>query len=468
MQADKQGDTALKILPGGPGATRRGFLAAMGGAFAAGVSPVRAAPPATPDALNAVELGLTPDSLENQGPTLEKILNAASDAGVPVFIPPGDFVVSNVTLPALVHLRGVPGLSRLIYGGGDHFLRAENASDIRLAGLTLDASGHRLADDCRGAVEAVNTVNVDISGCAIVDSRKHGVALEACGGSITGTSISATASAGIYCVDGSAVRIADNRVFNCGNGGVLVHRWRPGPDGAIVSGNRVTGIRADDGGTGQHGNGINVYQADNVMITGNHVADCAFSAIRSNSGSGVQIVSNQCLASGETAIYSEFAFQGAIVANNLVDGAANGISIANFNQGGRLAVVSGNIIRNIVNEGPYDPVGPGFGWGIAAEADTSVNGNVLDTIARFGMLIGWGPYLRGVSVTDNIVRNSLIGVAVTVVDGAEATQIANNIFQNTLRGAIVGYRWQERITRDMIAGGAQDYPHLTVFGNTQL
>ena len=88
-------------------ATRRGFLAAMGGAFAAGVAPVRAAPPATPDALNAVELGLAPDSLEDQGPTLEKILNAASDAGVPVFVPPGDFVVSNVTLPALVHLRGV-------------------------------------------------------------------------------------------------------------------------------------------------------------------------------------------------------------------------------------------------------------------------------------------------------------------------------------------------------------------------
>ena len=62
------------------------------------------------------------------------------------------------------------------------------------------------------------------------------------------------------------------------------------------------------------------------------------------------------------------------MANNLVDGAANGISVANFDQGGRLATVSGNIVRNLTTVGPYETQPPGFGTGIAAEADTAITG----------------------------------------------------------------------------------------------
>ena len=98
---------------------------------------------------------------------------------------------------------------------------------------------------------------------------------------------------------------------------------------------------------GQWGNGINVFRAGNVMVSNNMVSDCAFSAIRSNAGNDVQITGNTCLRSGETSIYSEFEFNGAVINNNIIDGGGRGISIANFLQGGRLAVVSGNLIRNI-------------------------------------------------------------------------------------------------------------------------
>ena len=36
-----------------------------------------------------------------------------------------------------------------------------------------------------------------------------------------------------------------------------------------------------------------------------------------------------------------------MIANNLVDKAATGVSVTNFNEGGRLAVVQGNLIRNL-------------------------------------------------------------------------------------------------------------------------
>ncbi len=39
-----------------------------------------------------------------------------------------------------------------------------------------------------------------------------------------------------------------------------------------------------------------------------------------------------------------------MIANNTVDGAAFGVSVCNFNEGGRLAVVQGNIIRNLPAE----------------------------------------------------------------------------------------------------------------------
>jgi putative cofactor-binding repeat protein len=38
-----------------------------------------------------------------------------------------------------------------------------------------------------------------------------------------------------------------------------------------------------------------------------------------------------------------------VIASNLIDGGTVGISVANFNEGGRLAAVTGNIIRNLTD-----------------------------------------------------------------------------------------------------------------------
>ena len=77
------------------------------------------------------------------------------------------------------------------------------------------------------------------------------------------------------------------------------------------------------------------------------IADCAFSAVRCNSASNAQIIANNCRKIGEVALYAEFSFEGAVIANNLVDEAATGIEVTNFKEGGRLATVQGNIIRNL-------------------------------------------------------------------------------------------------------------------------
>jgi uncharacterized secreted repeat protein (TIGR03808 family) len=166
------------------------------------------------------------------------------------------------------------------------------------------------------------------------------------------------------------------------------------------------------------------------------------------------------------AIYSEFDFEGAVIANNTIDDAALGVSVTNFKQGGRLALVQGNLIRNLTRSRPAgaDP-NDSFGVGIGVEADTAVTGNVIENAPNAGIAIGWGEYQRDVSVTDNIVRKCGYGITVSVAPGAGAALIANNLVIGAGRGAIVGMEWKKAVTADLVRGESSQYPHLAIHGN---
>ena len=122
-----------------------------------------------------------------------------------------------------------------------------------------------------------------------------------------------------------------------------------------------------------------MFRAGNVIVRGNRISRAAYSAVRGNAASNIQIIGNTATDLGEVAIYSEFGFEGAVIANNTIDGAALGIVACNFNEGGRLAVVQGNMIRNLKAKRPAgtEPDDAG-GIGIAVEADASVTGNVIE------------------------------------------------------------------------------------------
>jgi len=218
------------------------------------------------------------------------------------------------------------------------------------------------------------------------------------------------------------------------------------------------------GGSGQYGNAINAHRAGNVIVRGNRIRDCAFSAVRGNTASNIQIVGNSVSGVGEVALYSEFSFEGALIAHNTVDGASIGVSVANFNEGGRLAVVEGNIIRNLKRR-RSDAAEEESGYGIYVEADTAVTGNVVENAANAGLVLGWGKYLRDVAVTGNVVRKAAIGVAVSVVPGAGNAVIASNVISGATRGAIVGMDHARPVTGDLLTEGVDRYAHLSVSGN---
>ncbi|MAY60868.1 MAG: TIGR03808 family TAT-translocated repetitive protein [Rhizobiales bacterium] len=446
----------------------------LGGALAAGLAmPARSAQAAgglfTDVGLrgghDADLAGLLPDTADDQSRDLQEAIDSSAKAGRILRLPAGDFHFSNLTLRDGTRMAGVPGATRLVYTGRGHGLLAETGSSVRLEGLTVDGANQQLGEHVRGLVHLRSVEQVFLDDVTVTGSARDGLVIEGCGGRIERCDISGAADAGIFAVGSRELAISGNFVHDCGNGGILVHRWTPGPDGTIVSGNRVARISARSGGTGQFGNGINLFRAGDVTVSDNHVSDCAFSAIRANSASNVQIVSNKALRSGETALYSEFAFEGALISGNLVDGGTMGISVANFASGGRLAVISGNLIRNLSADGPYEQTNSGFGIGIAVEADATVSGNTIEGAPKWGMMVGWGPYLRDLAITGNVIRDAGLGMAVTVVEGAGKALISDNVFSDTPGGAIVGTRWNEAVTGDMAKTGASAWPHLTVERN---
>ncbi len=409
--------------------------------------------------------GLRPTASDDQSKLLQKILDRAAAENKPVFLPPGNYVVSNINLPRNTRLMGVPGASRLIYSGSGHCLMAENGQHIEITGITVDGNNREIEGYAEGLIRISDTIHLVIENCEIVGSSGTGIYVSRSSGRIANNTISGAAGdCAIFAVENSNMTISANKVTDCANGGILVHRWTNGEDGTFVSGNHISNIGAAKGGTGQWGNGINVYRADSVIISNNHVSDCKFSAIRSNGGGNVQILGNSCLRSGEMAIYSEFEFVGAIISNNLVDTCARGISITNFLQGGRLAVCSNNIVRNAILPVFYEGE-DNRGSGISVEADTTVTGNVIENSPDFGLLLGWGPYLRNVVATSNIIRGSKVGIYVSVVEGSKATMVTNNIISDFEKGAIMGYHWAKLKTGELAGKSHSGFDHLTISGN---
>ena len=419
---------------------------------------------ASRDAIDATVLGLRPNAAEDQSKTLQRAIDHAAATRAVLRLPSGRYHAADLKLPSYAVIAGVAGATQLVLSAGTSLFTATDGEHIRLSGLVLDGAGAPLPQQS-GLIHLAQVRAMRISDCEIVNAGGNGIALEGVEGEVAGNAISA-ADAAIFSRDAQGLKISGNHVRSAGNNGILVWRSAPGDDGTLVIDNRIENIGNKAGGSGQYGNAINVFRAANVIVRGNRISKAAFSAVRGNAASNLQIVGNTCTGSGEVALYAEFGFEGALIANNIVDGAALGVSVTNFNRGGRLAVVQGNLIRNVVARRPAgtDP-NDASGIGIGIEADTVVSGNIIENAAHAGIAAGWGAYLRDVAINTNIVRGADYGITVSVAPGAGASVIADNLISGTRRGAIVGMEWKKPVTGDLATEGAARYAQLSISGN---
>ncbi len=415
-------------------------------------------------AIEGVSLGLRANAAEDQSKIFQRAIDHVAAAGAVLQLTPGSYRAGGLTLPPHAAIAGVSGSTRIVFNGGPNLMTATGSDHVSLSGLILDGGNVALPQQ-HGLIHIAQARAVRVADCEVVDAGGNGISLQGVAGEITGNAISA-ADAAIFSLDALALEISGNHVRTAGNNGILVWRSVPGDDGTLVAENRIENIMNRAGGSGQYGNAINVFRADNVIVRGNRIRNAAFSAVRGNAASNLQIAGNTCTGLGEVALYAEFGFQGAIIANNIIDGAAIGVSVTNFNQGGRLAVVQGNLIRNVVAQRPAgtDP-NDDSGIGIGVEADTLVTGNVVENAAHAGVAAGWGAYLRDVAISANIVRGADYGITVSVVPGAGTSLIADNLISGARLGAIVGMEWKKPVTGDLAKDGAGRYAQLSINGN---
>src|ERR1700712_3185289 len=437
----------------------------VAGALAMSADAARATPLTSTLGRDATQYGLRPGSPDDQTKVLQRAIDEATRAQAPLALPPGVYRSSMLRLQSGSQLIGVRGATRLVFSGGASMLSGGGANSLGLTNITLDGGGIALPPR-RGLVHCLGGRDVRVSDCGIIGSGGNGIWLENVAGVISGHIITRSATTAIVSFDAQGLLVSRNTILGTNDNGIEILRTAIGDDGTQVLDNRIEDIKAGPGGSGQYGNAINAFRAGNVIVRGNRIRNCDYSAVRGNSASNIQISGNSVSDVREVALYSEFSFEGAVIANNTVDGAAFGVSVCNFNEGGRMAVVQGNIIRNLR---PKRPIGTApdddAGVGIYVEADSSVTGNVIENAPCVGMVAGWGKYLRDIAITGNVIRKAFVGIGVSVLPGAGTALVNNNMISETPRGAVVGLDHARAVTTDLSAEGAQRYAQVVVGTN---
>jgi uncharacterized secreted repeat protein (TIGR03808 family) len=438
-----------------------------GAADALALSPdaARAAPLTSTLGRDATQYGVRPGSPDDQTRALQRAIDEAARAQAPLALPPGVYRTGMLRLQNGTQLAGVRGATTLVFTGGPSMFQGEGADGVGIANLTLDGGAIALPTR-RGLVHCLGGRDVRILDCEITGTGGNAIWLEQVSGEVSGNIITATASTALVSFDALGLLVSRNTIRGTNDNGIEILRTAIGDDGTLVIDNRIEDIKAGPGGSGQYGNAINAFRAGNVIVRGNRIRNCDYSAVRGNSASNIQITGNSVSDVREVALYSEFSFEGAVIANNTVDGAAFGVSVCNFNEGGRIAVVQGNIIRNLL---PKRPIGTApdddAGVGIYVEADTAVTGNVIENAPAFGIMAGWGNYQRDVVISGNVIRKALVGVGVSVAPGAGTVLVNTNLIAETPRGAVVGLDHARPVTGDLTTAGAQHFAQVVIGTN---
>ena len=86
----------------------------------------------------------------------------------------------------------------------------------------------------------------------------------------------------------------------------------------------------------------------------------------------------------------------------------------------------------------------------AESGDVVVADNTVETVPGAGIVAGYGPYVRNVIVSNNVVTGAMIGIGVTVVQEKSPgpVRVDGNIVSGAQQ-AIVGMEWDKIVSTDL-------------------
>src|SRR5215831_5435066 len=145
----------------------------------------RAAPLTSLLGRDATQYGVRPGSPEDQTRVLQRAIDEAARAQMPLALPPGVYRTGLLRLQNGSQLIGVRGATKLVFTGGPSIALGEGANSIGLAGITFDGGGIPLPTR-RGLVHCLSGRDVRIVDCELTASGGSGIWLEQIAGDIAG------------------------------------------------------------------------------------------------------------------------------------------------------------------------------------------------------------------------------------------------------------------------------------------
>ena len=327
---------------------------------------------------------------------MQNAIDQAAGARVPLVLGPGVYRAGDLRLPTGAQIVGVRGATRLLFTQGPSLLSAHRRRSRR---PHRTRAGRRRPSTARWAWPCAHEQRPRHPHDRLRDRAGAGIVLEGVEGEVTGSTVSDAANAAIFARNSRGLVIARNTIRAAGNNGIQVWRSEAGDDGTLVIDNRIEGILARSGGSGQNGNGINVFRAANVLVQGNRIRSCAFSAVRGNAASNLQVIANNCTGLGRGRALRRVRLRGR------ADRQQRGRWRRDRRRGHELQArrpARGRAGQRHPQSLPKRPAGTdpgdGAGIGIGVEADSTVSGNVIENAPYAGISIGFGQYLRDVAV----------------------------------------------------------------------
>ena len=266
--------------------------AGVAGALAMSPEPARAAPLTSTLGRDVTQYGVRPGSPDDQTRNLQRAIDEAARAQVPLALPPGVYRTGMLRIQNGTQLVGVRGATRLLFTGGASMISGEGADRAGLSGITFDGGKIPLPQR-RGLVHCISGRDVRITDCEITASGGNGIWLEQVSGDISGNIFTGIATTAVVSFDALGLIVSRNTILGTNDNGIEILRTAIGDDGTLVLDNRIEDIKAGPGGSGQYGNAINAFRAGNVIVRGNRIKNCDYSAVRGNSASNIQIIRQQ-------------------------------------------------------------------------------------------------------------------------------------------------------------------------------
>src|ERR1700685_2299561 len=116
------------------GASAAGFA----GALAMSSDAARAAQLTSMLGRDVTQYGVRPGSPDDQTKALQRAIDEAARAQVPLALPPGVYRTGLLRLQSGTQLVGVRGATKLVFNGGASMFQGEGADSAGLTGITLD------------------------------------------------------------------------------------------------------------------------------------------------------------------------------------------------------------------------------------------------------------------------------------------------------------------------------------------